>query len=68
MARLDIARGCVAQAHVRIICAGKSNPEIAQGLFVTRKTVEFHLSSAYRKLEIHSREELAAALEGEPKN
>ena len=41
---------------------GRSNPEIAQSLFVTRKTVEFHLSNAYRKLGIHSREELAEAL------
>ena len=41
---------------------GMSNPEIAQALFVTRKTVETHLSSAYRKLEISSRGELAGAL------
>jgi DNA-binding CsgD family transcriptional regulator len=47
---------------------GKSNPEIAQDLFVTRKTVEFHLSNAYRKLGIHSREELAGALEAETKD
>jgi DNA-binding CsgD family transcriptional regulator len=47
----------------RLAVEGRSNPEIAQGLFVTRKTVEFHLSNAYRKLDIHSREELAGALE-----
>jgi DNA-binding CsgD family transcriptional regulator len=41
---------------------GRSNPEIAQSLFVTRKTVEFHLSNAYRKLGIHSREALGEAL------
>jgi DNA-binding CsgD family transcriptional regulator len=41
---------------------GLSNPEIAQALFVTKKTVESHLGSAYRKLGIHSRAELAAAL------
>ena len=41
---------------------GLSNPEIAQALFVTKKTVEAHLSSAYRKLDIHSRNQLAAAL------
>lgn len=41
---------------------GLSNPEIAQALFVTRKTVEAHLGSAYRKLGIRSRAELAGAL------
>jgi DNA-binding CsgD family transcriptional regulator len=41
---------------------GLSNPEIAQALFVTKKTVEAHLGSAYRKLGIHSRAELAVAL------
>jgi DNA-binding CsgD family transcriptional regulator len=41
---------------------GLSNPEIAQALFITKKTVEAHLSNAYRKLDIHSRTQLAAAL------
>jgi DNA-binding CsgD family transcriptional regulator len=41
---------------------GLSNPEIAQALFVTRKTVEAHLGNAYRKLDIRSRGELPAAL------
>jgi DNA-binding CsgD family transcriptional regulator len=35
--------------------AGASNAEIAQALFVTVKTVEMHLSRAYRKLDIQSR-------------
>jgi DNA-binding CsgD family transcriptional regulator len=41
---------------------GLSNPEIAQALFVTKKTVESHLSNAYRKLDISSRKQLSAAL------
>jgi DNA-binding CsgD family transcriptional regulator len=41
---------------------GLSNPEIAQALFVTKKTVEAHLGNAYRKLGINSRGRLAAAL------
>lgn len=43
---------------------GMSNPEIAQALFVTRKTVEAHLSQAYGKLEIGSRDQLPGALGG----
>ena len=41
---------------------GTSNKEIAQTLFVTIKTVEVHLSHAYRKLEISSRAQLDTAL------
>ena len=41
---------------------GRSNPEIAQALFVTRRTVEVHLTHVYRKLDIESREELSSAL------
>jgi DNA-binding CsgD family transcriptional regulator len=38
---------------------GLSNPEIAQALFVTTRTVEAHLSHAYRKLDVSGRDELA---------
>ena len=41
---------------------GDTNKEIAQALFVTPKTVEVHLSNAYRKLDISGRRELASAL------
>ncbi|HEX2103703.1 MAG TPA: AAA family ATPase [Solirubrobacteraceae bacterium] len=41
---------------------GMTNKEIAQALFVTLRTVEMHLSSAYRKLGIDSRSKLAAEL------
>ncbi len=46
----------------KLAADGLSNIEIAQRLFVTKKTVEKHLSNAYTKLEIASRNELAAAL------
>jgi DNA-binding CsgD family transcriptional regulator len=39
-----------------------TNRAIAQSLFVTEKTVELHLTSAYRKLGIRSRFQLATAL------
>jgi ATP/maltotriose-dependent transcriptional regulator MalT len=45
-----------------LAAGGQSNPEIAQALFVTRKTVETHLGHVYRKLEISGRGELARAL------
>ena len=41
---------------------GHSNPEIAQALFVTRKTVETHLGRVYRKLGISGRVKLAQML------
>jgi DNA-binding CsgD family transcriptional regulator len=45
-----------------LAAAGRSNKDVAQTLFVTPKTVEVHLSSAYRKLGITSRHELSRAL------
>jgi DNA-binding CsgD family transcriptional regulator len=50
----------------RLAVEGKTNPEIAQALFVTRRTVEVHLTSMYRKLDIDSRQALPAALGAEP--
>ena len=41
---------------------GQSNAEIAQTLFVTRKTVETHLGNVYRKLAISGRGKLRRAL------
>ncbi|PWU25000.1 MAG: hypothetical protein C5B48_03525 [Candidatus Rokuibacteriota bacterium] len=41
---------------------GKTNKEIAAALFVTPKTVEFHLGNAYRKLGVRSRTELVHRL------
>jgi DNA-binding NarL/FixJ family response regulator len=45
-----------------LAATGETNRDVAQALFVTPKTVEVHLSNAYRKLGIRSRRELAAAL------
>jgi DNA-binding CsgD family transcriptional regulator len=41
---------------------GLSNREIAEALFLTRRTVEMHLTGAYRKLDVAGRGELPAAL------
>jgi DNA-binding NarL/FixJ family response regulator len=42
--------------------SGMTNRQVAQSLFVTVKTVEAHLSSAYDKLDISSRRQLPQAL------
>jgi DNA-binding CsgD family transcriptional regulator len=41
---------------------GRSNKEIAAELMVSRRTVESQLSAVYRKLDVRSRGQLAAAL------
>jgi DNA-binding NarL/FixJ family response regulator len=43
---------------------GHSNPEIAQRLYVTRRTVETHLTHVYAKLGVATRADLAASLKG----
>jgi DNA-binding CsgD family transcriptional regulator len=46
----------------RMAAGGMTNREIAQALFVTMRTVELHLTHAYQKLDVSSREELPGAL------
>ena len=46
----------------KLASEGQTNRDIAQALYVTPKTVEVHLTNAYRKLNIASRRELPAAL------
>lgn len=56
----------VAELRVaRMAADGMTNRAIAQALFVAVRTVETHLTHVYRKLEIESREGLAAALRDE---
>ena len=45
-----------------LAAGGRQNREIAETLFVTTATVEYHLRNAYRKLGITSRTQLAEAL------
>lgn len=46
------------QRVARLTASGMTNSEVAAALFVSPKTVEFHLASVYRKLGIRSRAEL----------
>jgi DNA-binding CsgD family transcriptional regulator len=47
---------------------GRSNKEVATALFLSPKTVEFHLGNAYRKLGVGNRTELAVRLRDETVN
>ena len=52
-----------AERRVAALAAGgRTNRQIAQELFVTQRTVETHLTHTFAKLDIGSRDELAAAL------
>jgi DNA-binding CsgD family transcriptional regulator len=48
------------------VAEGKTNKEVGAALFLSHKTVEFHLSRIYRKLDIHSRAELIRLYATEP--
>jgi DNA-binding CsgD family transcriptional regulator/tetratricopeptide (TPR) repeat protein len=46
----------------RMAAGGMTNRQVAQSLFLTENTIETHLRSVFRKLEIGSRSQLARAL------
>ncbi|WP_026912602.1 helix-turn-helix transcriptional regulator [Patulibacter minatonensis] len=57
--------GSLTEAERRVVelaADGLTNRAIGEALFVTRKTVELHLSNAYRKLGVAGRGGLAGAL------
>ena len=63
--RLTTGAGALTPSERRIAelaAAGQQNREIAEALFVTTATVEYHLRNAYRKLSISSRTQLTDAL------
>jgi DNA-binding CsgD family transcriptional regulator len=47
---------------LRFVTEGASNPEIASATFLSRKTVERHISNISRKVGVRNRTELAAAV------
>jgi DNA-binding NarL/FixJ family response regulator len=57
----------LSQAELRVVdavAAGLTNREVAAKLFLSVKTVDFHLQQVYRKLGVRSRTELAVRMTG----
>jgi len=46
----------------RLLVEEASNRDAASALYVSPKTIEFHLGNVYRKLGVRSRTQLARAL------
>ncbi|HVL84610.1 MAG TPA: LuxR C-terminal-related transcriptional regulator [Pseudonocardia sp.] len=53
------------RAVTRLVCAGRTNREVAAELVLSVKTVGYHLGNAYAKLGVSSRTQLAARLAGD---
>ncbi|GAA0529010.1 helix-turn-helix transcriptional regulator [Saccharopolyspora thermophila] len=54
------------QAVTELVAAGMTNKQVAVELFISVKTVQFHLTRIYAKLGIRSRSELAARFHADP--
>ena len=48
----------------RAIATGKTNQQVARDLYITVKTVEYHVSQIFTRLGVDARAEIAGALAG----
>lgn len=49
-------------AVARAVVSGRSNREVGEALFLSPRTVEYHLGNVYRKLGVHGRAGVAGAI------
>jgi DNA-binding NarL/FixJ family response regulator len=66
--RDDVSGALTAQERrvAEAVAEGLSNAQVARRLYLSPRTVEVHLTHAYRKLGVHGRVALARSLSGVP--
>jgi DNA-binding NarL/FixJ family response regulator len=52
----------------RLVASGKTNPDVAAQLFLSPRTIDYHLRKVFSKLEIASRTDLIKVDLGDPVN
>ncbi len=53
---------------VELVCEGMSNGQIASTLYMSQRSVESHLTKAYREFGVKSRAQLVATLAGQSRH